>query len=363
MSELDLELKLRAERLLWSAGYYTRTNVKLASPARVRGRASPSVADLTDVDVLGIRFLEDLSATKVAVDCKAGKNVSPIGRAFWLRGVMEHLGVRRGYVVMARTVPEHQKEAAAGLGVSLLESEKLVVLQSRYPDLREHTRIGTREAHNYLEGNLSGVSEELSELLRYRDTTYWYLSPPRALTQAISIARRCRSAIDLSQKFHRALLLDVITLFGIALITLAGEVTKLAPSDLLEALRAYLFGGAEGITQRAQLIKQIRLLVDQLSGQQRLPIEEGAVQLDPPYLTTLAEALTRVMARPTDAAEAARYLKVRLIHGILYQDWDLPGIIGESYSPIRDKLATDLALTFLKASDFDLDSAKQLGFR
>src|SRR5690242_9311943 len=119
MAEQDLTQKLAMERILWAAGYYTRSNVKLAAATAAPARARAS-ADLTDVDVLGIRFLDDLEQRKLAVDCKSGAGVSPIGRTFWLKGVMDHVGADRGYVVLARTIPEHQRAAAADLGITII---------------------------------------------------------------------------------------------------------------------------------------------------------------------------------------------------------------------------------------------------
>ena len=57
-SDQDLNFKLRIQAILWRLGYYTRIGVKLASPIEQSSQAQrkgPSLAELTDIDVLGIR--------------------------------------------------------------------------------------------------------------------------------------------------------------------------------------------------------------------------------------------------------------------------------------------------------------------
>jgi hypothetical protein len=362
MSEQDLRLKLRMERALWAAGFYTRTNVRLASIVRPNRGREPTAADLTDVDVLGVRFLEDLTPRKVAVDCKSGRQPSPIGRTFWLAGVMRHLVAERGYVVLTRGIPEHHREAGANLGVTLLQEADLDGFQARYPPIPEHLRVGSLAAHKYLEGNLDTVSKRLTTLVEFRDTMFWFYTPSRALTESIALTRGLIGEIDLKQKFHRALILDVASLFAVATLTVAGQLLRLASADIIETLRALFFGGLTGIARREQMIRRIRTIVQQVSHQGELPLDDAALfQLDPPYLTAIGEAVVRVMARPIEAAQAPRYLKVRLMHGLLFDEWDMLDLFGEMYSPLADKLATDLALAFLKSCGLNTEAAKMLG--
>ena len=364
MSERDRELKLRFERILWSAGFYTRTNVILAAPTPSRGKGRKSAAELTDVDVLGIRFLEDLSPRKVVADCKSGRRVSPISRAFWLRGVMQHFGADRGYVVLARDIPDHQREAAANLAISLVPQSSLDTLDSQYESLPVGLRIGTADAYLKLEDNLLQLPNSLTPLLNFRDTTFWYQTSPRAMTQAITLTRRLSGKLDLSHKYHKALLLDIISLFSLSIIAVGGELLRLGPEGILDSIRALIFGGAEGITRRRQLIRGFEGILQKVSQQNPLlPNDAAMFDLDPPYLHPIADMIVRVLARPIESSEIPRYLRVRLIQGVLYEEWDIQQFFGDKYSQLADKLAADLAITFLKSCDFDLEAARKLGFQ
>ena len=364
MAELDLPLKMRIERVFWAAGFYTRANVKLASVAARSASGGRVANELTDVDVFGVRFAEDLTPRRIAADCKSGKNVSPIGRAFWLKGVMDHLDAGRGYVVMARRVPEHQRGAAAKLGITLSQDTDLDVLEARYPKLPDRSRIGREDAHRYLEGNLVNVSKSLSRMLEFRDTVYWYQSPARAIMHAIVLTQHWSDKIDIKQKFHKALLLDIIGLFSLALLTVAADLLRLGPANLIDDTRNLFFGGQEGISRREELIRGIQEIVTTLSQQSSLPFEDASLfRLDPPYLAPIAEVLARLIARPIEAAQAPRYLKMRLVHGVLYDEWNIQELFGEEYSALADKLAGDLAIAFLKASGLGTEAALAMGFK
>jgi hypothetical protein len=362
MSELDLELKLRMERALWAAGYYTRTNVRVASVYRTRGSREASILDLTDVDVLGTRFIEDLTPRRTTVDCKSGRRESPIGRTFWLAGVMQHFAAERGYVVLSRAIPEHHREAAASLGVSLLHESDINEFQARYAKLPENLQIGVVGTHKYLENNLVSLPKNLAPMTEFRDTMYWFYSAPRAIAESISVTRSVGEQLNLTQKFHRALLLDIATLFSLSSLTVAGQLLRFASSDVLETLRALFFGGAAGIARREQMIRRIRLIVEEISQQTELPFDDPSLfQLDPPYLTPVGEAIARVMARPLEAAQAPRYLKLRLVHGVLRDEWDIAKFVGDEYSIVADKLASDLVLALLRACGLNSAGPRILG--
>lgn len=363
MTELDLELKLRMERVLWAAGFYTRVNVRLASTVGLAKARAKSPPELTDVDVLGARFLEDLTPRRVVVDCKSGKNVSPVGRAFWLRGVMDHLGADRGYVILNRFIPEHHREASANLGITLLGAKELGNVEARFPTLSADVRIGRTDSHRELEESAAGVAKELSHLLEFRNTRFWYYTASQAIMVAIAVTRRSLDKMDLAKKPHRALLLDVIGLFSIAMLTLASQIMRLEPADVLSSVRAHFYGGPEGIARREQIIRRVETILQGVSGQQRLPLDENAVlQLDPPYLPSLADALVRLIGRPLDAAEVPRYLKARLMHGVLHERQQLNDAFPEGYAPLADKLAADVAFTFLRSAGLPREAAKELGF-
>ncbi|MGB7082862.1 MAG: hypothetical protein WBD54_14605, partial [Candidatus Acidiferrales bacterium] len=85
--DLDLALKLQVASALAASGYYSRINVLLSATS------SRGLADVTDIDVLAIRYDPMFKRDVVAVSCKAGasKTLSPAREAFYLRGVLDYV--------------------------------------------------------------------------------------------------------------------------------------------------------------------------------------------------------------------------------------------------------------------------------
>jgi hypothetical protein len=352
------------ERLLWRMGYYTRVEARLSEPSIRRSSGAARALDLTDVDVFGVRYGEDLQARRVLVDCKSGRNVSPIGRAFWLRGVMDHLGGHVGYVVMARDIPRHQREASSRLGVSLLREADLVTLEARYPPCPGAEMVGDVGTYGLWERGLASLPKDLALLKEFRSTAFWYYRPPRAVMSAIAVTRRAGSQLDPTQRFHRALVADVICLFALALLDLGAEFIRLHPDNLLEALRASFFGGPEGIARRESILKTLQDVLHQATAQGRLPLlESERLDLDPPYLPRLADLLIRATAKPLEASQVPRHLKLTLTSGVLHDRWDFEAKGRDTDAEITAKLASDFGLAFLKVAELAPDFGPALHFR
>ena len=110
----DFDLKIRLSNIFWALGCYTRIEVKLAE----YGVKQEAPLELTDLDVLGIRVLPDLSFEYLVADCTSNKDVikSPIQRVFWLKGVMTFFGASKGYLVLSteNQVAETQRMVEVG---------------------------------------------------------------------------------------------------------------------------------------------------------------------------------------------------------------------------------------------------------
>src|SRR5216684_3456969 len=76
--DLDSSLKLQVASALSASGYYSRVNVLISATS------SRGLADVTDIDVLAIRYDPMFKRDAVAVSCKSGgsKTLSPAREAF-----------------------------------------------------------------------------------------------------------------------------------------------------------------------------------------------------------------------------------------------------------------------------------------
>ena len=98
MSISDVGMKLRLSRLLWKMGYFVRREVPVSTYSP--GEYSAKRVEITDIDVLGSRWDEDLALDRIVCECKSGTRPKPLDRCFWLRGVMHYFGARKGYLIV-----------------------------------------------------------------------------------------------------------------------------------------------------------------------------------------------------------------------------------------------------------------------
>nr|HDM58908.1 hypothetical protein [Bacillota bacterium] len=354
MGDQDLNFKLRMQAILWRLGYYTRINVKLAAPlesSRQGRRKQPLLAELTDIDVLGVRFDADYTRSYAVADCTTRRRLSPVARTFWLRGVMDHFRADRGYEVLAKKLSPYEKQVAANLGITLLDESSLQALEERYRanSASLKIRLTDKRAYTYLEDGIRQVDSKLAPVLAYRKYAFWQNEANRNLLNAISTVRRSKDVLLPSQKFHRVLLLDIVALFSVALLEACGILFRTNPDNVLEALRTYLFGGPLALQTKKMLLKDVRTLVESLQIQPSLlPSQEviRRLSLDPEYLPALSDIAQRFVSKPSGAINVPRYLQALIMERALYEGSTLREIFAEDYSDITFKFVHDLARFF-----------------
>ena len=109
-------LELQTAAYFQSLGYLVRRGVKLAVAA--------GSADVTDIDVLAIRFSVPLAEEKLIADCKDRKKPKPYERVLWTRGLASFAHVDRAVVVLPR-VPWQAREFSAQGGVEIVEAREV----------------------------------------------------------------------------------------------------------------------------------------------------------------------------------------------------------------------------------------------
>jgi len=361
IGDQDLDFKLRMQAILWRLGYYTRIDVKIASPlepSRQGQRRQSSLAELTDIDVLGIRYDADYTVSYAVADCTTSGRLkgrlSPVARTFWLRGVMDHFQADRGYEVLSKKLSPYEKRVAADLGITLLDESSLQALEKRYhaDHVPLRIRLTDDKAYAYLESNIQRVDSELAPLLNYRKYAFWQNQANRNLLSAISIVRKVHNILEPSQRFHRILLLDIVTLFSVAFLEACGILFRTNPDDVFQALRSYIFGGPLALQTKEIVLRDIKTLVESLQIQLSLFPEETRrrLSLDPEYLPPLSDMAQRFISKPSEARNIPRYLQAVIFERALYDGNPLRDIFMNEYSDITFKFVHDLAHFFIDAT-------------
>lgn len=140
-------LELQTAAYFQGLGFLVRRGVKLAIAA--------GSADVTDIDLLAIRFSVPLAEERLIADCKDRKKPKPYERVLWTRGLASFAHADRAVVVLPRT-PWQAREFGAQGGVEIVEARTISTMET------------TGEERYWAYGEADPALARLTELRRQR---------------------------------------------------------------------------------------------------------------------------------------------------------------------------------------------------
>jgi hypothetical protein len=348
--EQDLELKLAMRRVFWGMNYATRLNLLLALPG-----SRKTADELSDLDCVGFSIGGDFSVRLLIADCKSGSKVSPASRLFWLAGVRDFFGADRAYAVLLRDIPDGVRQQAGRLGVDVLGDADRQILENVHGSLAPPAPFFNLEGAIKLQELARGLDRRLNRLVRFRDHEYWHLPPERRLQRLIAALREAGPALDMRQRSHVVLLIDLLFLLTLSLFGACRYVSSISLSNPRRALLHYLLGGHEQARSRE---RSLEVLVDALGGLAERGVEIptdalDGVSIEPPYFDSLAEVVARMLRRPRDAQRLLRYLEWWGQAQIGLGGASVEDALGTAYGEYTRKLATDIARMCFGAAGLD----------
>ncbi|MDH4466020.1 MAG: hypothetical protein QE290_18475 [Acidovorax sp.] len=227
---------------------------------RYSADTSDKAADITDVDVLGVRPAAEMNARRLVFDCKTLAKTSAVGRALWAAGLLQLLKADEAFVILLKPAPEGHRLAARQINVHLF-AEKL---------FDEHGRASSAD---YLDGityldNLEAWDALWALRLKYprMSPLIEYLSSDAAFERDPAVGFRMLLArlklaegeFDVSKPEHRLLYGVVVSQAMVFLSSLVHEFNAVFDAGMkLEvfqaSLRNYVWGGREGVELRKRL--------------------------------------------------------------------------------------------------------------
>jgi len=208
---------------------------------------------MTDIDVMASVPDEFDGYRTLVVDCKSGTRESPITRALWLRGVMDHFHATRGLCVLVKEKiePDHRYNAAQ-MGVVLIaedEFEKYALATGARGDTPASYTGQIEIWERFFE--IGARYKPLAESVQFSTSGYWMCSSEsEACRRTIAEALRIRPEVDPAKRDHISLILDLSALFMHSLSRLVAKLfaSYLQPDnrdELSNALLTLLYGGRE----------------------------------------------------------------------------------------------------------------------
>ena len=154
LKEKGLMSQMKTAAYFQSHGFLVRNGVKLAIAA--------GATEVTDIDVLALRFSTPLSEERLVVDCKDRKRPKPFERILWTIGLSTFSHANRGVVVLPNA-PWRAREFASQAKVEVLCLPEI----ERHLDSVKDSAIGFGEANSLLLNQKDSIIRKLAERGRY----------------------------------------------------------------------------------------------------------------------------------------------------------------------------------------------------
>lgn len=255
----DRDQKARALAYVVSKRWFPQLELDVSTHVTIQ----PKPINITDVDVFATIPAELGKYRHVLIDCKTGRNESPIGRALWLRGLMERIRAERGICILrTKSIQTDHRYSAAQLGITLLAEEEFVAFGSAtsHHFNRPTGAIGSIAVWDrYF--SIVDRSPKIAPAIEFSRSAFWMSeSDVEACTRTLYTARNLSRELDPAKPEHLAVVGDLSALFLHALARIvntifAGYLQPESRDQLSSALLMLLYGGRSSYTVRNRIKK------------------------------------------------------------------------------------------------------------
>lgn len=343
-----IKLEYRVFRLLFHCNYFARRSIPL------RNYLYPDTLDVTDIDVIGLRYNVDFSSTKILADCKSnvsGKAIDskPANRILWLSGLKKFLDYDIAYLCKPH-INRVMKDFALSNGIIPMDEGKLTELETKFNindvwqgsyNIQKHSDI--IEYYNRIKNN-----PNLNHLYWFLRIEFWALPCNLQIKRCMYYFENCFGDRDLAQH-EKYLLGELYILSSISLLNICKDVYPYTRYERETWITNKMIEGLGTVDQQDKilsLIKQITEAKVEEITQQKVPIYVGGYSIPPPeYTIGLIEVVDRLLDKAEYSIEIPRFLDFFIYeYGInnspLNRDY-LSGLINENLDIIA-KLAKNI---------------------
>lgn len=250
ISNKDLPLKLLCKLLFKEMGYNTYFEVKLRTLSYVE---SVKTHDISDIDVLGINFLADMSQHLIGAECKSGES-GALDELYKFMGVMDYYKIQKGYLIKSK-IHQNARQVSLNNNISCFtEPEIRVLLHGLEIDIDKFVKIENAK-YNKLTNAIRVEQKIAPKLASYITHDFWNKDSWRNIHNIIHL---------LSSNIQQTLFKDksteqklfyyyVIELFALALLKNISLSIAQNYSDVEHALCNFLYGGPEALDEKRKL--------------------------------------------------------------------------------------------------------------
>lgn len=305
-------LEHKMKRLLYHQGFLVRDRISLKS------QFYPERVDITDIDVLGVKFLDDLSPHTVICECKSGRRARSMDRLLWLKGLSQYISANSCYFARERFTPK-VKEFAISLKIVPIDYSKIEGLEKQLGIVDKW--LGSHD-YTFFHGRISRYYENISnnvDLLRI----YWFLKSKFWYSSNVTRVKKLMTALDLlTTSFDKSenavkdaikwIFVETLILLSVAIVGLCSEIYPLSASEREEYLKAKLISNKLSPDEMYKIMRQVRSLAQSIVKErtgQFIMLGNKLTEISPPSFTNdLIDISERVLEYPSISKEVPRFM-------------------------------------------------------
>jgi len=315
-----INLEYRVFRLLFHSNYFARRGIPL------RNCFYPNTIDVTDIDVIGLRYNIDFSETKILADCKSnvsGKSTDakPANRILWLSGLKKFLDYDIAYLCKPR-FNKGMKDFALNNEIIPIDEAKLSELETKFDIKNVWQGSYNINRHSEMIDYYTKIknNSDLNHLYWFLRIEFWTLPCNLQIKRCMHFVESCFGDRDLPQ-YEKYLLGELYILSSIALINICRDVY---PYDQYERelwITNRMIEGLGTIDQQDKILSLIKNITEtkiEEVTQQKVPIYIDGYRIPPPdYTEDLIKIIDRLLDKAEYSVEIPRFLDFFIYEYIL----------------------------------------------
>jgi len=300
-------LEYRVMRLLFYRGFFVRRHLTLKS------YFYPESVDVTDIDVLGIRFSDDFSPEVTICECKSGRSNGTVDRVLWLLGLSKYFGAHTP-IIIRQEISGKIKNFANEVGVFPLDLKNLKELEQQN-EIVENEWVGPFDFEYYdkrLEEYYRLVKNQpnLSKIYWFLRSRFWYTDNSTRLKQAMTALEIALKNIE--SDVNKWLIYETSILLSLALMYLCNQVYTLNKKERETYITNILTTGLGSPEIGKKILDAtyglVTTLIREKTGES-IYLEEKYLRLVPPeYTKALIDLIDRLIQKPNLAINVPRFL-------------------------------------------------------
>jgi hypothetical protein len=321
------DLEYRVKRLLFHMGYYPQNNVILSTSALDGKREM-----ITDLDVYGTYFHEDLQYKTVYADCKSGAK-KPYEKILWLKGIRDLYSID-DILFVCKTPKPSVKELARKNNIRVLDISILSRIENSFKiDTNDWSGSWNKANDKIYLNNLSKMTSEtnyyrsLSEYLKF---VYWrndIYDNLKKIIRAINVLASPQyiPLVDSEKINYKWVVLKLTDLFIFTIMKICGNLYFYSIEEIRTLIRTKLLSGNVN-SKSTRSIMQDSFAYAMMLVQANYPnIPTNTIKPDfsyfeqvPDYYEPLMDLMERIITSPQKYNDLPRYANYCLYEFDLY---------------------------------------------